>query len=296
MYDTILVATDGSEHAQRAAEHGLALARAFDATVHAVHAVDLHAAAGPFDVGGVSEEFVGRLEQEGEAAVEAIADEAGDAVAVETAVVRGPPAEAIREYAAEHGADLVAVGTHGRSGLERYVAGSVAERVVRRAGAPVLTARATDRGRADGYDEILLPTDGSENVGVAIDHGLAIARRFDATVHAVNVVDVGDIATASALDPPTELFERFESEGREATERIAQRARNAGLDAVTDVREGTPATGLLEYADANDVDLVAMGTTGRTGPGQHLLGSTTERVFRRADAPVLAVDARGRAD
>jgi len=62
MYDTILVPTDGSEHAVRAAEHARYLADAFDATVHVVTVVDVQTAAGPFDAGGVSAEFVARLE------------------------------------------------------------------------------------------------------------------------------------------------------------------------------------------------------------------------------------------
>jgi len=65
------------------------------------------------------------------------------------------------------------------------------------------------------------------------------------------------------------------------------------VDVVTNVDGGYPAAGILEYADANDVDCIAMGTAGRTGINRFLLGSTTERVIRHADVPVLAVNARG---
>ena len=71
MYDTVLIPSDGSEHAVRAAEHGVYLARAFDATVHLLNVVDIQAAAGPFNAGGVSEAFVERLESDGRAAIEA---------------------------------------------------------------------------------------------------------------------------------------------------------------------------------------------------------------------------------
>ncbi|NHN49192.1 universal stress protein [Halostella sp. JP-L12] len=297
MYDTILVPTDGSDHAVRAAGHGLSLARAFDATVHVVSAVDVQAAAGPFDVGGVGDDFVARLEAKAEEtidAVEAIADESDD---VRTAVLRGTPSDAILEYADDHDAELIAMGTHGRSGLKRYIAGSVTERVVRLADVPVLTTRATERSRVgDGYEEILVPTDGSELAAAAIEHGIAIAQRFDARVHAVNIVDVSGIAATPNYTPPIELIERYESEGEAATERIATVARDAGLDAVTEVREGFSAVDLLEYADENDIDLIAMGTAGRSGLDRFLLGSTTERVIRRADVPVVAVNPGESAD
>jgi nucleotide-binding universal stress UspA family protein len=292
MYDTILVPTDGSEHAVRAAEHGLYLARTFDATVHVVNVVDVQAAAGPFGAGGVDEEYIRRLEAEGERTIETVEAVVEATDAVETAVVRGRPSEAILDYVDEHGVDLVAMGTHGRTGVERYVAGSVTERVVRLAEVPVLTVRAVERSRVgDGYDEVLVPTDGSEAAAAAVEHAVAVAARTGARLHAVNVVDVGRFAAGPDYNPPLELMRYLEDAGETATERVAERARDAGVDAVTAVREGTPARELLDYADENDVDLVAMATAGRTGLSRYLLGSTTERVVRHAEVPVLAVDA-----
>lgn len=290
MYDTILVPTDGSDHAVRAAEHGLGLARAFDATVHVINALDVRAAAGPFDAGGVDEEYVAQLEEEREKTIEAVETVVDESDDVRTAVIRGKPSEAILEYAADNDAELLAMGTHGRSGLNRYIAGSVTERIVRHADIPVLTARATEQSRVgDGYEEILIPTDGSELAAEAIEHGIAIAQQFDARVHTVNIVDLSEIAATPNYTPPTELIERFESEGEAATERIAAEARDVGLDAVTEVRKGFSATDLLEYADENAIDLITMGTAGRSGLDRFLLGSTTERVIRHADMPVIAV-------
>ncbi len=294
MYDTVLVPTDGSGHAERAAAHGLALAGAFDATVHVINVVDVQAAAGPFSAGGVDQPFVDRLEANGEAAIEAakgVTDERG-AGGIRTDIVRGRPAEAILEYAADHEADLLAMGTHGRTGLSRYIAGSVTERVLRLAEVPVLTARAAGQNRATGgYDEILLPTDGSDCAGAAVEHGVGIAAQFDARVHAVTVVDPGSVAHTPLAPAPPGLLESLESAGEQATEQVAADAREAGVDAVTTVREGPPAETLLSYAEDNDIGLIAMGTAGLTGLSRHLLGSTTERTIRRADVPVLAVGA-----
>lgn len=292
MYDSVLVPTDGSDHARRAAEHGLRLARAFGATVHAVGAVDARAAAEA--TGGGDGPVLDRLTAEARASVGAIKSMAGDAP-VETAVLDGEPSEAILEYVAANGIDLLAMGTHGRTGVSRYIAGSVTERVLRRTTVPVVTVRPTER-HIGSYDELLVPTDGSEPAAAAVDHGLAVAERFDARVHALTVVDTGETGFSPELVTPGELMEHLEAEGRAATAAAAERARERGLTAVTAVREGLAAEQLLAYADEEGIDLVAMATAGRTGLGRYLLGSTTERVIRHAGMPVLAVNARAEPD
>lgn len=293
MYDTILVPTDGSGHSVRAAEHGYYLARLFDATVHVINVVDVQRAGGMFDAGGVDQAFVDRLKEEGKEAVETVEAVGDERDAVKTAVVTGDPAETILEYADDHGADMIAMGTHGRTGLDRYVAGSVTERVVRLATVPVLTVRATDRSRIAGdYDDVLVPTDGSETAAAAVDHGLAIAQPADARIHAVNIVDVGGLVASPDNTPPPEVLERLTSEAEAMTDRIATHARELELEAVTAVREGFPARDLLEYTEENDIDLVAMGTAGRTGLNRYLLGSTTERLIRHAEMPVVAINTR----
>ncbi|WP_137287164.1 universal stress protein [Halorussus salinisoli] len=290
MYDTILVPTDGSEHAERAAEHALHLSRAFDATVHVINVVDVQSEGGLFSAGGVDEEFVGQLEdraRETIAELDTLTDSSDD---VRTAVVKGKPSEGILEYADDNDVDLVLMGTHGRTGLNRFVTGSVAERVVRLSDVPVFTVRATERSVVgDGYDPILIPTDGSDCATAAVDHGIAIARKYGATVHAVNVVDIRSVATASEVGPEADLLQQLEERGEDATEAVAERAREAGLDATTAVRKAVPARGLLDYADDNDADLIAMGTHGRSGLDRHFLGSTTAKVVRAAEIPVLSV-------
>jgi nucleotide-binding universal stress UspA family protein len=299
MYESVLIPTDGSEHARRAAEHAVSVASAVEGTVHVLSVVDVQAAAGPFDAGGVDDAFVSRLEADSEAAIgaiEAIA-EANGPTGVQTAIRRGRPQQAIPEYANSHDVDLVAMGTHGRTGIERYVLGSVTEEVIRSVGMPVLTARATAASRvADGYESVLVPTDGSEYAAEAYEPGIAMARTFGARLHAVNVVDVTDIAPSPDAEPAGSVLDSFETAGETATGEIATAASEAGLEAVTAVREGTPARSLLEYVADQGIDLIVMGTAGRTGPSRYLLGSTTERIIRHADVPVVAVNARDSAD
>lgn len=292
MYDTILVPTDGSEHAVRAAEHSLALAEAFDATIHVINVVDVQSVAGLFDAGGVDSSFVTRIKAEGEHAIQAIETAVGECEQIQTAVLEGDPSTTLLNYATEHDIDLIAMGTHGRTGFERYITGSVTERVVRQANTPVLTVRATEQNREKSYDDILIPTDGSEFAAAAIEHGVAIANQFDGRIHAVNVLNVGDMSVNPSYTPATELVERLKEDGKKATEQIETRARDAGCEVVTSVREGYPANELLGYTEEHDIDLIAMGTTGRTGLTRFLMGSTTERLIRHADVGVLAVNAR----
>ena len=140
MYDRIIVPTDGSDIAAGAAEHAFDLARAFDATVHVLYVVDESASRLVLDTGSVGS-VLEVLTEEGEAATGALA-EAADEVDLVTEVVRGVRiADAIVEYATDHDADLIVMGTEGRHGVKRLV-GSVTERVLARTPIPVLALSA----------------------------------------------------------------------------------------------------------------------------------------------------------
>ena len=289
MYDSILVPTDGSDHAERAARHGLALAERFDAAVHVLGVADVDRAAGPFNAGGVDDAFVDRLEAECESAIAATRELAGPDLSVETAVVRGEPGEEILAYVDREGIDLVTMGTKGRRGLRRFVTGSVTEHVVRGATVPVVTARTTEAEPVTDYDRVLVTTDGSDCAAAAVDHAIAVADACGATLHALSVVNVEALASGPTAAPPTDLFEQLRERGEDATAEVADRATEAGVETVTEVREGFPGPAILDYAGEAGIDLIAMGTHGRTGVDRILLGSTTERTIRRSPVPVMSV-------
>ena len=134
------------------------------------------------------------------------------------------------------------------------------------------------------YDDILIPTDGSEAAERAVEQGLAVASRFEATVHAVFVVDLVENYPPSLATGP--LVETLTSLGREHLEGIAGRT-PADLGVETAVVEGTPHEQILEYADGQGIDVIVMGTQGRRGLDRYLLGSVTERVTRTAGCSVL---------
>lgn len=162
MYQHILYPTDGSEAADAVVAHCRSLAETYDATVHVLYVAEHQ----PFGLsqdlpktssGGMvgqpagersgmrgiretSDEVLTRLETHGQRIVDHIADQL-NGVSVHTTVKKGNPYKAILDYAGSHDIDLIMMGTHGRSGLDRYLLGSVTEKIVRMSDVPVLTVR-----------------------------------------------------------------------------------------------------------------------------------------------------------
>ena len=142
MYDTVLVPTDGSAAVVEAVERAVDLAERYDATVHALYVVD-SSAYGTLDMS--TSVVADALEEQGETAVGYVAEEAEAAgVPVETAVVTGTPHRTIIDYIDDHDVDVVVMATHGRRGFDRFLLGSVTEKVVRTAPVPVMTVRVSD--------------------------------------------------------------------------------------------------------------------------------------------------------
>lgn len=159
MFETVVIATDGSQSAERAVAVALDFAERFDATAHALYVIDeQELEATPAEVRADLEEA---LTTAGGRAVSFVRERAvsdADPAAVVTAVRRGSPAAEIMDYAVEHDADVIASGTRGRHGEHGFLLGSVAEAIVRRSPVPVLTVRQLDAeeverpgaGRASG--------------------------------------------------------------------------------------------------------------------------------------------------
>lgn len=136
MYEDILLPVDGSSAGEHALPHAFELAEQYDSTVHVLFVVDDTRDSVSVMGGPVLE----TLEQEGQSLVDDfVARAEDDGIDATGAVVRGAPYEAIVQYAEEHDIDVIVMATHGRTGVERVLLGSVTERVVRTASMPVLT-------------------------------------------------------------------------------------------------------------------------------------------------------------
>lgn len=142
------------------------------------------------------------------------------------------------------------------------------------------------------YDRVLLATDGSEPSVAAAEHAVDVAGTYGAALHAVFVVDTGTGAlTVSKNEVRDALRDLGRETGADALRDVDARAEAASVELVTDVLEGRPDERILGYVDENGVDLVVMGTHGRTGIERRLTGSVAERVVREAPVPVVTVPA-----
>ncbi|WP_323173535.1 universal stress protein [Natrialba sp. PRR66] len=142
MYDRILLPTDGSNESMVANEHAIDLATTYDARLYVLHVVDTR----PYDAESITQSVIEPLEERGQQAVDEVVETASahGFDEIETDIVRGEPHDMILEYVDEHDIDLIVMATHGRTGVKRYLLGSVAEKIVRTAPVPVHVVRATE--------------------------------------------------------------------------------------------------------------------------------------------------------
>jgi len=141
------------------------------------------------------------------------------------------------------------------------------------------------------YKKILIATDGSENVRKAISHAIGLAKLYDAQLNAVYVMDIKtDYGPKSYLstDLSTEGLENFlKQEGDAAIKYVEDMAKNEGLGIEKWMRRGNPADEILKLAQEQSIDLIVMGTLGRSGIEKFLLGSVADKVIRNSRIPVL---------
>jgi nucleotide-binding universal stress UspA family protein len=197
---------------------------------------------------------------------------------VEIAIERGDPAERI--VAASGDANLVAMATRGPDVIHRALVGSVAERVVRHAGAPTLLVRAGQGSLGSWPARIVVPLDGSPVAEEALPVAAALGDTLALPLHLVRVVN-----RAWTLVPAAAWHEAADGYLAEHVRRLG--AHNAG--AASEVRFGAVAASLLDAIQPSD--LVVMATRGRGGLWRWLLGSVTERLVRSSPAPIVLVRA-----
>lgn len=198
------------------------------------------------------------------------------------------PAGAIIDFARETLPDLVAMSTHGRSGLERWVRGSVAERVLRTCPAPLWMVNPRTRP-GTVVSSILVPLDESTRAARILEPLIPIARAFGAKVTLLFV------DWDAATDTPSLAAKRRAERDRDVREWLAEpwaRIEAAGIAGAVRIARGDVAEEILRVAEPGAFDLLAMSTHGRTGPGRWLLGSTAEKVLARSRVPIFLYPVR----
>jgi nucleotide-binding universal stress UspA family protein len=267
-WDKLMACTDGSAEGQNAVAVTLELARVCGSQVFVVQVLEI-----PAEFQAVAPDLRGTLEKEVQTNIEALKAAAARAgVTLKPVVLRGQaPHAAIVGSVEEVRPDLVVMGRCGKSALARIVMGNVTARVIGHSPVNVLVV---PRGAAVAFQRLLVASDGSPYSEAAWELALAMAKQAKSQLIGVAVApEEKDIREAQA---------------------IIQQMRTAANRARVPLKGVSPrgvaaAVGIVHQAIKNEVDLIIMGSYGRTGLKKLLMGSVTERVISRSPCPILAV-------
>lgn len=306
MYRSLLVPLDGSDFGEHALPLALSLARRLGTTLQVVR-VHVPAWGVYGELGGLYDEATDRALRDHERAyVDAVVQRLAAVAdtAPSSALLDGPVADAICRHAAATGADLLVMTTHGRGPLARFWLGSVADALVRQASIPILLVRpqeaAADLAQEPVVRRVLIPLDGSELAEQVLEPALALGAATQAEYTLLRVVNR---MTPVSYDPASgrvsglreSLLKQLQAmdrqqwtEAQDYLERLAGSLRARSLTVQTRVvSHEQPAAAILDDAQKNAVDLIALATQGRGGLKRLLLGSVADKVVRGAAEPVL---------
>lgn len=303
MATRLLVPLDGSALAEQALPCAVTLARRLPAELILFRAVWV-----PPDVLELMDEsavelkvILAELEREAHNYLWVLVQQLRDAgLSARPAVRRGAAAEAILDYAEQSHIDQIVMATHGYSGIRHWTHGSVAERVLQAVRMPLLLVRATEQKGASDWQEplvcqrILVPLDGSpvaEQI-LPIVARLAQLLSTEVILFQVPIAYVSGWMTGEWHLPIRGVLDTAEEDAQAYLSTTAARLEGQGLRVATATAMGSVADCIVEYAEANQVDLVAMCTHGRTGLARWTLGSVADRVLRAGRTPILLVRAQ----
>ena len=215
---------------------------------------------------------------------------------VERVAVSGSPADAIVQYAEEHGVDLIVMSTHGRTGSSRWVYGSVAEKVMHHAPCATAIIRAHVSVGMFQNKKILVPLDGSDLAERALQPALALAEAVQANVLLLRMV-AGREPLPEAMTPVGDQVEAAlsaagsveQTEAEDYLQRVHREHDNGRLAVDVQATSGDIADAIVSYADAHEIDLIIMSSHGRSGIGRWLHGSVAEKALRGANCATLIV-------
>ena len=224
-------------------------------------------------------------------------------IKVKSEIISGYPAEEIIRYAEENAADFILMATHGRSGIRRWVIGSVAEKVLQASKVPVWLVRAAVPEEIV-YDKwpkrtMLVPLDGSELAESVLPHVEALAKQRGAEIVDVVLLRVCEPASMPNYYPPNvpimpkdyiklkAAADKAEAENYLA--KIENQLKDAGLSVRSKILVGDPAGQIIDHADKNPFNLIVMSTHARSGLDRWAFGSVADKILRKATSPIFLV-------
>jgi nucleotide-binding universal stress UspA family protein len=286
MIGTIVVPLDGSDLAEQALPYAEAIARKSNAPLHLMRVVSSDAPA------SAEEEARNYLREQAKAY--------GDRVQI--SVRMGHPADQIVDGVEEMTDPIIVMTTHGRSGIGRWLYGSVADKVVRGSGAPVLLIRSgTKDRRADTVRTVLVSLDGSVYSEAALPYAKEITQAFDAQLVLVRVAETTQVYGMMGSDPiapaPADVYneigQQLVEEAQDYLAKVSENLSKEGVNVRTEVLEGFAADQLLALEREMSVDLIVMATRGRSGLSRLVFGSVAERILKVGTTPVMMIKPQG---
>lgn len=308
-YHHLLVPLDGSELAGQALPHAQEIARRAGARLTLLQVIPNVATLAPepalppgrLTAAIQTQAIQSQWQEQARAALEQTAQTlAGQGLNADAAVTIGYPADGILDYAQAQAVDLIVMSTHGRSGLARWVYGSVAARVVQRTACPVLLIRTVAGPMTPAPRKIMVTLDGSGLSARALPEAERLAHLFQAELVLLRVVadlyeqnlrHVPESLASTVAAYTGGLLEHAVAQATVEQNGIAADLSAHAIAATSAVLTGESAPAILDYAVSEKVDLIVMATHGRSGMARMIHGSVAERVLQDAPCPVLLIHA-----
>ena len=295
----IMCLTDLSNFSNRTIDYGLALAKEFDSKLYLSHIVDIPS------IALYAEAHIDPVEQQNQIIDHAhttLADLAGKQdkeVQWEPLVTVGPTVSEISRLVSEKDIDLAISASHGRSGLKRLVLGSVTEELMRTLSCPLLVVRGPEedgkieKPPAFRLDKIMVGSDFSPDSSFALRYALSLAQEFESEIHLVHVVEPPAYRDhfRSVVEAEKKYHHELLGFLKGKLENMVPEDAGNWCTSKTELLEGQPYSEIIEYAGKNDINLIVLGVRGHGLVETFFMGSTTDRVMRRAPCPVLSVRA-----
>jgi len=297
-FKRILCPIDFSDASRHAADHAVAIAGWYGAHVTALHVLQHPVLFEPpilFAERGGLDRLPADREQVLTRLGEWMQPAAAASVPWDARIDEGVPAECVLQYARFLPADLIVMGSHGRSGFEHLVLGSVTEKVLRNAGCPVLTVPPRVATTATlPFKRLLCPIDFSAPSLEALRIAFSLAEESDADLTVLNVIDWPDDDTflTETFDSP-EMRQQLEAQAARRVEALIPDDARVWSKPSARVAVGKAYQEIVGAANDAAADLIVIGVHGRNALDLTLFGSTTNQVVRRAPCPVLTIRGAG---
>jgi nucleotide-binding universal stress UspA family protein len=279
-YKKILVAIDGSETSIHALKESFKLATNEKSWITVVAVVPSYQ--GDLDTMAVGSLMEAMRKPAEDALTEAKKIASEERALIKAVIEEGETHERVLDLAEAENCDLIVMGRRGLRRFERALVGSATARVIGYSHRDVLVI---PRDTSVGWKKVLVATDGSKHSAIAVDHAINFAKSYGGELKVLSVVDMPDELYGEA----PELVDDLVKKSRAFAEKAQEQAEANGVSAEIFVREAEAYKAITDLAAEEKVEIIVMGSHGRTGLKRLLMGSVTEKVIGHAPCPVLVV-------